>query len=95
MRYLILVLFWASPVLLPRYAGADTISIWSGGGPPMSGWSNPANWSPQAVPNNSAGTAYDVVIPSGSFVTLDTSPNITRWQSARAPCTLSKERLHN
>ena len=41
---------------------ADRISTWNGG---TGDWDTASNWTPLAVPNNSASNAYDVTIGSG------------------------------
>jgi len=52
---------------------ADTISTWTGG---LGNWSTAADWTPPAVPNNSAGTKYAATIGSSGTTTLDISPTI-------------------
>ena len=82
MRNLLFAFAYVATFLLPSHATADTVSTWTGGGAPMLGWSNPANWSPAVVPNNSGATAYDVVMPS-AFVGLDISPTINSLTMAQ------------
>jgi hypothetical protein len=70
----ILVIGGFIAALLAATASADTISTWNGG---TGNWSTAADWTPPAVPNNSATTAYDVTIGAASSqVGLDVSPTI-------------------
>lgn len=53
-----------------QLAKADVITVtWVG--PASGNWSDPANWSPPVVPNNTASDQYVVVIPSGRTITVD------------------------
>jgi hypothetical protein len=58
----------------------DTISTWSAGITTNINWSTPGNWTPPGVPDNSAGTKYDVTLAPGGtvepLVRLDISPTI-------------------
>jgi hypothetical protein len=67
-------------VLLASGLAADVVTV---NAVSSGNWSNPSTWSPAVVPNNSAGTAYDVNVSASFFPTLfvprvavDISPTI-------------------
>ncbi len=54
---------------------ATTSVTWTGG---TGSWSNPADWTPNTVPQNSGSNLYNATISSGA-VTLDISPTIQQF----------------
>jgi hypothetical protein len=65
-----LCLAMASAPGLGRVAAGQTVVTWTGGAGDGN-WSNPLNWNPNVVPNNSGSTLYRVVVPSGVTVVVD------------------------
>src|SRR5437870_3396544 len=65
---------WLACSLLALPLSADQIGLqWNGG---TGNWSNPANWNPSALPQNTADTTYALTIPGLSTVNLDITATV-------------------
>ena len=80
MRTAASILFFCA-VAVARIALAETVvnSTFVGGGDSLNRYSNPANWSPAEVPNNSADKIYNVTTPVGSRLTLDADATVANF----------------
>src|SRR5437868_6807753 len=65
-------LVYAGLMALPLHA--DQVGLQWNGGP--GNWSNPANWTPSALPQNTADTTYAASVPGLSTVNLDITASV-------------------
>jgi hypothetical protein len=68
--------FLLIPILGSSLPAAEINSTWNGSASQL--WNNPANWTPNGSPSNTASDSFDVVLPAGlgSPVTANVFPTI-------------------